>query len=492
MTSSPVPPQPHIPAWKKLGLKLKYAKDDPTPAVEPSVINNGKKRKHIEESTNGYNAPAKSLDATNTLKKNKKSHSNSTKDSTTQSSDSKSESAANSKPESSSEVKSNSSPPPPTSTLTKRKSVSFTPETKAEDGQSTKDLYAHWIAAQKAEDPSFKPPYTLTALQPITAPPSSSAHSTSQSSKKAKKPKPKTKLKSQTSDQQSNDATHPGLTYLTTFTTSPQTWKFSKNHQIYLLKHLFDLSKIPPSHDKAIEAYLSGLKGDSARKRIREVALKVREEEEMWFSELLAVGSGDGGEKERKRRREEYEAAWSREKERLEDNERKREVAETMGMFKGEAVTEWEYRVYKRRRAERLIWMVGEKAEAEADVDGIHKADGLLKVNEGAGADGPAKVNGAVGSDGQTNGNLTKAGKRKRVRKRRTTEVPDDESSSSSSESSSDSSSDEGGATVKGKRLTAKVAESKMDTVSEGSTSSESDSDSSSGSSSSSDSEDSD
>jgi len=495
MASLSAPPQPHIPAWKKLGLKLKCAKDGPSPAFQPlpkTDTFNEKKRKHTSNTVTEATSTTPNLATTKPSKKTKTSHLKSTASSNTQNGDT-SHGAASLKVAPSSEAPpSKSSPPPSTPAPTKRKSVSFTPETKASDGQSSKDLYAQWLATQKAEGAAFEPPKAQAALRSITPSPAALPEGDPlTSSKEGKKPKKaKSKKKQKPAEHQPANASpaskhdppaiHPALEYLTAFTTSPHTWKFSKNHQTYLLKHLFDLATIPPPYNAPLKTYLSGLKGPGARQRIRERALAIRAEEEMWFSDLLATDTDT----EKKRRREAYEDAWRREGERVEDAEDariEREEEEKRWMYKGVAMSDWERNVAKRRRAEELIWAVGEE-DVEALLPGImgYAASG---TTSGAGA-----AAGGEGVKGKQRGGGVN-GKRKRVRKRRTTGVPDDESSSSSSSSSSESSGDEGDKTngeggAKGK------PGSQM-ALDQNGTSSGEDSDSSSGSSSSGSSDDS-
>ncbi|KAI4139691.1 MAG: hypothetical protein L6R39_006162, partial [Caloplaca ligustica] len=132
----------HIPAWKRLGLKLKYAPEavETTSAAqrqgEPSSANNGLDLDHTNSKSS--KKARKSLDG----------------------------------PQSAS---ANTPTPPAIATPSKqsltRKSVSFTPETKTEDGDSTKDLYNTWVASQKTSDPSFDPSsFKQGALQSITPP----------------------------------------------------------------------------------------------------------------------------------------------------------------------------------------------------------------------------------------------------------------------------------------------------------------------------------
>ncbi|EGD83928.1 hypothetical protein H112_07610 [Trichophyton rubrum D6] len=64
----------------------------------------------------------------------------------------------------------------------------------------------------------------------------------------------------------------PILSYLATYYNSRSEWKFQKNRDTAILKNCFSIDRIPPSYDFALKAYLSGLKGEAAKKRIVEAA----------------------------------------------------------------------------------------------------------------------------------------------------------------------------------------------------------------------------
>ncbi|EFE35343.1 uncharacterized protein ARB_05385 [Trichophyton benhamiae CBS 112371] len=66
--------------------------------------------------------------------------------------------------------------------------------------------------------------------------------------------------------------TDPILSYLATYYNSRSEWKFQKNRDTAILKNCFSIDRIPPSYDSALRAYLSGLKGEAAKKRIVEAA----------------------------------------------------------------------------------------------------------------------------------------------------------------------------------------------------------------------------
>ena len=429
----------HIPAWKRLGLKLKNAKDEPGPisniiaahVPEPSnkrkVVDGGHAEKHAKKIKKSDSKPRNAL---------------------VDRSNQKDDISAVVTQDQVHSLDSKPTPVPKTPTITKRKSVTFAPDAKTADGDSTKDLYDRWLANQKTTDAEFDPATAAPALKirsPIpksqtssTTLPSTEATSVPKKTKKKKKKKRKTKPKSTTlkpeqtltsasqpqpgvPEKAADSQPHPALVYLTEYHTSPSTWKFSKNYQKYLLKNLFSLDRVPSSYESALQAYLPGLKGTSARQSLREAALRIREEDNMWLSEIIARGRGP--EWEAKRKREQYERAWKREKDRLEEIEDLREWEE--------GKEEFEWKVQKRRRAEEVLGVIG---EAETQLAG-----GVKTSTAGTtGGTGARKRQGGASVDG---GPVVPA-KKKRKRKRRTTGVPDDEDSSSSSSSSSFSSSD--------------------------------------------------
>ena len=447
------PAAQHVPAWKRLGLKLKYAKDAPDTKGTLDAVQEGepsKKRKFVErEAVEG----PESIAPTKKAKKHKKTDDDG-RNGTVNGRDQKhDESAAINTTEASSHSSlPSAAPPAKTATVTKRKSVTFAPEAKTTDGDSTKDLYDRWLETQSTADASFDPKKAAPALTIHSPLPKPSTSNTPQSvSKETEDPKTKTKKKkkkrksksttikpkesltsptktsSNPSAEPTNGHPHPALQYLTAYHTSPNTWKFSKNHQTYLLKHLFSLSALPASYSPALRSYLSGLQGRSARQTIREAALKVREEDKMWLSEILAKGRET--EWEKKRKREEYEAAWKSEKGTLEQFEDMRE-------WEGGKL-DFEWKLKKRRRAEEVLRAVG---EVETLIPEARKGSESKTIVNGNATAELKQVNNEINVNG---GPPKQPARKKRKRKRRTTGVPDDESSSSSSSSSDSDSSTE-------------------------------------------------
>ena len=463
MSPIPEPAQKHVPAWKKLGLKLKFAKEEPED-TQPSQNGtfDSKKRKVLAEeeyavgealverstekvekvekvkkvktsksraeeageAVNGFGISAEPRDEDEPKKKKVRSSDFSTKESSKavngnkRSSNEPTNGERPSKKVKKSKVKpdvstlsmsrksdgthqKNLSPPPAlkSTPASKEKSVSFTPDTKTRDGDSVKSLYKTWIAKQIATDPSFDPSTVSPALRSIVpstfaSPESPSSIISTSTSTSTSKPTTKDKKKQikKTKSRLPKTSSGPGpsrfdpvLTYLTAHQTSSQNWKFSKPHQNQILKHIFSFSHIPSSYDFALHSYIRGLKGTSARSRVRKEALTVREEDEKWLtsepSETEKMENETVAQCNARRRRD-YEAAVARIKQTLREREEKREERDWELLGEKE---EWEERVRKRRRAEIVLWNVGEEEDEVAD----DESAALPQRNTSRGSPGP-------------------------------------------------------------------------------------------------------
>lgn len=271
-----------IPAWKRLGLKLKSEGDAPSPVATPEyladVVVEQPKRKRspdVEEST--------------PIKKSKKLFKIN-------------DSAATSSTPAQSKAEER----------LRRKSVAFTPETKTEDGDSIKQLFNAWVAEQKKIDPLF---FDGKEDQPALQTPEPSKVDEKIDTTldeperrvkrvKAAKPDEKTKAKKpKASKVVKSKPIDPALTYLKQFHTDKANWKFNKINQISILKNAFDTDLIPAEYSESLYGYIAGLKG-AGRLHLRDRALAIRdkdtEDAEKGFPEKMA---------DRARKQEEYEAA---------------------------------------------------------------------------------------------------------------------------------------------------------------------------------------
>lgn len=281
-------PEQHVPAWKKLGLKLKYAQENSEPVVtNHSDIANEKKRKRASDKD--PSTPDESVKNPKKKKTNVEKVLESTSD------------APNSdtlQPSSRGDVTSPPNQQAPSRAAATRKSVSFTPDTKKTDGDSVKQ-YQTWLNSHEAKNSSFDPSAYSSAVQVTTSHtnPSPTLQTQSSSSTTKKSGKGKRSRRSKNASQQSNgqgqseeafsSTSHQStLDYLFTYHTSDSPWKFSKTRQSHLLRHLFSPGFIPSSYYLiALEAYLSGLQGEGAKIRLRQAARKVQAEESSQKSE---------------------------------------------------------------------------------------------------------------------------------------------------------------------------------------------------------------
>lgn len=272
---------PRIPAWKRLGLKLKSEGDAPSPvaAAAPTeyVAAEQPKRKRAAEEVEST-----------PIKKSKKSVKNA-------------ESTISSTPTA-----------VPDGMLGRRKSVAFTPETKTEDGDSIKQLFNSWVAEQKKLDPLFASKSDQPSLQtPAPTTVEEKVDTTLPEPErrvkrvKSTKPDDKTKAKKSKSKVVKSKPIDPALTYLTQFHSDKANWKFNKINQIAVLKNAFDTDLIPTEYNQPLYEYIAGLKG-VARVHLRDRSLEIRDKD----AEEGGKGfTGKMTDQERSKKQEEYETA---------------------------------------------------------------------------------------------------------------------------------------------------------------------------------------
>ena len=85
-------------------------------------------------------------------------------------------------------------------------------------------------------------------------------------------------------------------TYLTIFYKCRRQWKFQKKRETQLLKHALSLDRIPATENTALGAYLASLKNEAAKKRIAAVAVEAiqRDEEDIHSHKETTSGKDDG------------------------------------------------------------------------------------------------------------------------------------------------------------------------------------------------------
>ncbi|ERF73439.1 hypothetical protein EPUS_04062 [Endocarpon pusillum Z07020] len=378
-------PSQRVPAWRKLGLKLKFANehtDQPTQIDSNVSIN--RKRPRDEDSSK----IPETTGSRRVLRKRPRLD-----------------------PPKPRPAKSNDTNDKPLSPSLKRdsngirKTVSFTSDTKAEDGDSSKSLIANWEAQHDHS--------TLLSSQP-------------------ENPKPSKKKVAKSKKSNSRATTkkpHAALEYLTQFCESRTTWKYRKNQEVWILKHLFSIDHIPSSYDASLCQYLKGLKSDSTRSRLqREAEDIVQKDREQQIEYLVSTGSEDNVDEVNKvpaemedpeRRRAYYEDSVRRFKRKVEQHLHE-EAEEELKWVSPE-------RLAKRRRAEIMLWATRATPSSKETTQGSEATTSSQSAS---------RNHGSAREDGYPGGGLQKK------RKNRTSVIELSSSSSSSEDESGDSSSE--------------------------------------------------
>jgi hypothetical protein len=216
-----------------------------------------------------------------------------------------------------------------------KKRVSFTAETKLEDGG--KELIADWehddyaYYEQKAADNDAKEALRV-ASDIQNKPHKSSTHPQKPSDIPRK----------------SKDA----LEYLNSYCRSRRSWKFNKNREVWILRHILSSDDIPTSFDIALASYVHGLGSRQARLRLLnqcQEALGKQVPEEPPRDE---TGSDSGYMEDPNRRKAYHDDAVKRFKRSLEDHlDHEQRKAD-------EDDPDYQRWLSRRRRVELLLWAV--------------------------------------------------------------------------------------------------------------------------------------
>ncbi|KAK1654144.1 hypothetical protein BDP81DRAFT_415066 [Colletotrichum phormii] len=105
-------------------------------------------------------------------------------------------------------------------------------------------------------------------------------------------PKKNKKKSSKPATQQPTADIKPSLEYLKNWKSSRQTWKFNKNHQTILMKRVFHPDAIPSSDIGTFYEYIQDLKGFT-RSRLLETAAEVKKEDAEKGKAAFPVGTPD-------------------------------------------------------------------------------------------------------------------------------------------------------------------------------------------------------
>jgi len=343
---------PRIPAWQRLGLKLKAVQ--PQSSTENLLESDSPKRKRSElpEELLVASKKAKTIETQSPVNKTLN-----------------------------------------TPQLSRRKSVAFTPETKTEDGDSVKQLFNTWVCEQKEENPefSFKSTPAFDVPQPTKVIESidttldekerrvKRVHNPEE--RKAKKTKAKkAKVVKPADTQPSKPKFAPFLEYLKIYHEDRANWKFNKAHQNHLLKHIFDVQVIPSQYVHQVYAYVRGLQG-GVRTRLRDEALAIKVKD-------LAADNMEGFSEEEDhatREKREYDQACTEYVANMTVLDASSKMGYEEGVLAGLSNFGMARRMAKRARAEMILAEFGnEPATKVAKVDEEAASDSA-RVNDGQG-----------------------------------------------------------------------------------------------------------
>jgi hypothetical protein len=284
----------HVPAWKKIGLKLKYAKEtaDDTPTVSATTETNGDSHAGAKRSRD------EDAEQENPSKRNK------TREIRLES------------PAPRSILSGSQSP---TKTPAGKKAVSFSAETKAEDGETGQNYFKAWAAGntqphtppkpsteivvpetpESAEKPTTDSPADnkakskaskrekkaeqAAAHQDVEGMPSLQERRESKAAKKAAKQErkaieaqaPSSPAASSTTTATATAPPSAYVDFLHQFHHDRPNWKFNKSKENHLLKNVWSMYRVPTQYTEALVAYVAGLQGAGARTRLVEGADEV-------------------------------------------------------------------------------------------------------------------------------------------------------------------------------------------------------------------------
>ncbi|RYP72899.1 hypothetical protein DL771_003937 [Monosporascus sp. 5C6A] len=248
----------------------------------------------------------------------------------------------------------------------------------------------------------------------------------------------------------------PALAYLRQWHTSRDSWKFNKNHQTRLLEQVFaDETTIPAVDIGVFYAYIRGLKG-GVRARLRELARGIRARDMEQGTDGFSAAASNNGNNNNNNKKNDKEAAAQAQR-------KQKEYEDVIAAFLGRdrapgerrfdevdyvlrtTDMEMQRRVVKRMRAETVLEELADGDEEAASTASTTLASTSSSSNSSGGGttiqNGDGNADAEDGKRLQLNDGSQQRVKRRRLRKARTAGEVEDESSSSSSSSESESSS---------------------------------------------------
>jgi len=155
----------------------------------------------------------------------------------------------------------------------RQKSVSFTPDTKQEDGNTARRFSKDRIDPHEREE-ALVP--SVEASDETEGDLTDKPEAVKKLPKREKKKEKKIpKEKKETAADSTNEEVAPYVTYLQLYHEDRTAWKFHKVRQSDLLKNVFNMRQVPARHDDAVVEYIAGLRGSAARERLRDSAKEI-------------------------------------------------------------------------------------------------------------------------------------------------------------------------------------------------------------------------
>jgi hypothetical protein len=249
----------------------------------------------------------------------------------------------------------------------------------------------------------------------------------------------------------------PSLIYIRQWHTDRASWKFNKNHQTLLIKYLFDGDKVPSADIPIFYQYIRDLKGfvrTRLRETAAEIkqkdmdagagafpaALKDKETKQKEYEETISRFLQDLHQHQQQRREPSGSGSGSASSKNANGKRTLDEVEYVLRI----ATPEVKQRLLKRIRAELVVDELSDSEESASTATATSTSSASSASTAAAAVDGTTTATTTTAATGRSDGSQQPA-KRRRLRNVRTA-IGDDDSSSSESESdesgSEDSSSD--------------------------------------------------
>lgn len=260
--------------------------------------------------------------------------------------------------------------------IDRRKSVTFTPDTKRVDGSSGQDLFKKWVAEQKGSSINFSeesfssqplPENKEVAANPSSGKKEKKSEALPAKTKGAAKEASTQSLQKQepssstptapaaaTPNPAKNKKKDPSIytSYLTQYHTDRDNWKFNKAKQNDVIDNALNIFRIPDEYTEALLEYVQGLKGAGVVERLKGKC-------ETLLAELEKEDAKDTNMGDSEERQALHDEAL---KTRLVKEQKRRKVDGDVEALAGHANSEGYIRRLRRSRGEALLKALGRAA----------------------------------------------------------------------------------------------------------------------------------